>query len=187
MEMQITGKNLEISAAARTYITRKMGKIDRHLPNILSFDVEATEEQTRAPEQRFILQVTVNSNGTLLRGEERGPDLYTATDKVAEVMNRQIEHFKGKLPYSKGRSMRSIRTNTTEVNSAVEAENVDDGPRVVKSKRFDVKPMSLEEAVDQMVLLNHDFFLFYNPDTNIMNLIYKRKDGNYGLIEPVMK
>jgi putative sigma-54 modulation protein len=184
MEMQIAGKNLDLSPAVRTYITKKMEKINRHLPNILSFEIVGTEENTRAPEQRFILQVTVNSNGILLRGEERGPDLYTATDKVAEVMNRQLEHYKGKLAASRERASASIRNNTTEVNSAIEDEYIDSGPRIVKTKRFDVKPMSLEEAVDQMELLDHDFFLFYNPDSNNMNLVYKRKDGNYGLIEP---
>jgi putative sigma-54 modulation protein len=187
MEIQIAGKNLELSPAIRTYINRKMEKINRHLSNILSFEVVAAEEQTRAPESRFILQVTINTNGTLLRGEERGQDLYTATDKAAEVMNRQIEHYKGKVSISKGKTTLSIRTNTTEVKSGIEAEYIDNEPKIVKTKRFDVKPMSLEEAVDQMVLLNHDFFLFFNPDSNNMNLLYKRKDGNYGLIEPTTK
>ena len=187
MEMQITGKNLDLSPTIRNYITKRLGKINRHLANILSFDIVASEEKTRAPEQRFIIQVTINSNGTLLRGEERGQDPYTAADKVSEVMNRQIEHYKGKLVSSKVRSAPSIRTSTTEVQSAIEAENFDVGPKIVKTKKFDVKPMSLEEAVDQMVLLDHDFFLFFNPDSNNMNLIYKRKDGNYGLIEPVTK
>jgi putative sigma-54 modulation protein len=187
MDIQITGKNLDILPAVRSYMTRKLGKVNRYLPTILSFEVVATEEQTRSPDQRFIVQVTVNNNGTLLRGEERGQDLYTATDKVAEVMNRQVEHYKGKLPYSKKRATPSIRTNTTEVTAAVEAEAAEQGPRVVKTKRFDVKPMSLEEAIDQMELLGHDFFLFYNPDNNKMNLLYRRKDGNYGLIEPITK
>jgi putative sigma-54 modulation protein len=187
MEMQIAGKNLELSPAIRSYITKRMEKINRHLTNIHSFEVVAVEEKTRAADQRFILQVTVNNNGTFLRGEERAQDLYTAADKVAEVMNRQIEHYKGKLEASRVRSSASIRTTTTEVTSAIQAENTDSEPKIVKTKHFDVKPMSVEEAVDQMVLLDHDFFLFFNPDTNIMNLVYKRKDGNYGLIEPATK
>jgi putative sigma-54 modulation protein len=186
MDMQITGKNIDVLPEVRSYITRKLGKINRYLPNILSFEIVATEEQTRSPEQRFIVQVTINNNGTLLRGEERGQDLYTATDKVAEVMNRQVEHYKGKLPYSKKRASPSIRTNTAEVTAGVEAE-VEKGPRVVKVKKFDIKPMSLEEAVDQMELLGHDFYLFFNPDNNKISLIYRRKDGNYGLIEPNVK
>jgi putative sigma-54 modulation protein len=187
MEMQITGKNIEILPAVRDYMVRKLGKISRFLPNIISFDVVATEQKTRAPNDRFIVQVTLDNKGTLIRGEERGQDLYTATDKVLEVMNRQIERYKGKLPYSKGRATPSIRTSTTEAKAGVEAETAEAGPRVVKTKRFDVKPMSMEEAIDQMELLDHDFFLFYNPDDNRMNLLYRRKDGNYGLIEPITK
>jgi putative sigma-54 modulation protein len=187
MEMHITGKNIDLTPEVREYISRKLGKINRFLPNILSFDVVGSEEQTRAPDQRFIIQVTLDSNGTLIRGEERGRDFYTATDKVAEVMGRQIEHYKGKLPYSKKRATPSIRTNTAEVISAVEEEAPDTRPTVVRTKKFDVKPMSLDEAVDQMELLGHDFFLFFNPDNNQINLLYRRTDGNYGLIEPSTK
>ena len=187
MDMHVTGKNIELTPEIRDYITRKLGKINRFLPNILSFDVVASEEGTRAPEQRFIVQVTIDSNGTLIRGEERGQDLHTAVDKVSEVMGRQIEHYKGKLPYSKGRRTPSIRVSTTEATAAVAAEVEETGPRVVRNKRFEIKPMSMEEAIDQMELLGHDFFLYYNPDTNNYNLIYKRKDGNYGLIEPSVK
>jgi putative sigma-54 modulation protein len=197
MDMIITGKNIEILPAVRDYMTRKLGKINRFLPNLNSFDVEASEEKTRDPDKRFIVQVTLDTKGTFIRGEERGQDLYTATDKVLEVINRQIEHYKGKLPYSKGRSTPSIRTTTTEVTAAGDAEDRDAEnedteavkikPRVVKTKKFDVKPMSLDEAVDQMELLGHDFFLFFNPDDNLINLIYKRKDGDYGLIVPVTR
>jgi putative sigma-54 modulation protein len=187
MEMQITGKNIDLLPAVRDYMTRKLGKINRFLPNIISFEIVASEEKTRAPDQRYIVQVTLDNKGTLIRGEERGQDLYTAIDKVVEVMNRQIEHYKGKRPYSKGRATPSIRTTTTEATAAIDAEEDEIGPRVVKTKQFDVKPMSLEEAIDQMELLGHDFFLFFNPDNNRMNLIYKRRDGNYGLIEPITK
>jgi putative sigma-54 modulation protein len=187
MDMQITGKNMDVLPTVRSYITTKLGKINRYLPNILSFEVVVAEEQTRAPDQRFIVQVTINNNGTLLRGEERGQDLYTATDKVTEIMSRQIEHYKGKLPYSKKRATPSIRTTTVEATAAINAEAEESEPRVVKTKRFDIKPMSLEEAIDQMELLGHDFFLFFDPDNHKMNLLYRRKDGNYGLIEPNIK
>jgi putative sigma-54 modulation protein len=187
MEMQITGKNIEIQPAVRDSIKRKLGKVDRHLSNIVSFDIVASEEGTRAPEQRYIVQVTVNNKGTFLRGEERGQDLYTAVDKVAEVIGRQIEHYKGKLPYSKKGATPSIRTSTAEVIAGLDAESADMNPKVFKTKNFDVKPMSLYEPVDQMELLGHDFFLFFNPDNNRMNLLYRRKDGNYGLIEATTK
>jgi putative sigma-54 modulation protein len=184
MEMQITGKNLDLSLASRNYIMRKLEKINRHLKKIEAFEIVASEESTRAPDQRFIMQVTVQNRGTILRGEERGPDLQTAIDRVAEVMNRQVEHYKGKLQTSHLRGTASIRTSTSEVTNPPVEEQEEESPRIVKTKSFDVKPMPVEEAVDQMVLLGHDFFLFINPDKNKMNLIYKRKDGDYGLIEP---
>jgi putative sigma-54 modulation protein len=187
MEIHLTGKNLEISAQARDYITLKLNKINKYLPNILSFDVVASREMTRSPDQQFIIQVTLDSNGTLIRSEERAQDLHAAADKVYEVLSRQIEHYKGKLPYKKGRRPTSIRTSTTEATSGISEETPDEGPQVVKSKKFELKPMSMEEAVDQMELLGHDFFLYYDPDTNNIKLLYKRKDGNLGLIEPVTK
>jgi putative sigma-54 modulation protein len=192
MDMQISGKNIEVVPAVRDYITRKLGKINRHLPYIMAFDVVATEEKTRSPDQRFVMQVTINNKGTLLRAEVRGQDLYSATDKVTELMNRQIEHYKSRKPSIKGRGGPSIRTSTTEATSAVDSESEESateepGPKVVKSKHFEIKPMSVEEAIDQMILLGHDFFLFYNQDSNNMNLVYRRKDGNYGLIEATTK
>jgi putative sigma-54 modulation protein len=184
MDMQITGKNLDLSTASRSYIARKLDKVNRHLKKIEAFEVVASEEKTRSPDQRFIVQVTIQNYGTILRGEERGVDLQTAIDKVAEVMNRQVEHYKGKLPSSRRRGTPSIRTSTAEVTSTRDEEPVEEGPRIVKTKRFDVKPMAIDEAVDQMILLGHDFFLFSNTGNNKINLLYKRKDGDLGLIEP---
>lgn len=178
MEIQITGKNIEVSPTLRSYIGRKMGKLNRHLPNIIESVVEIAEEKTRAPEHRFVVQVTVNSNGTLLRGEERGQDLLTAIDKVTTVMNRQIEHYKGKL-YDKGKGGSSAKSALNR-----QAEPAPLRQRIIKTKRFAIKPMSTDEAIDQMELLGHDFFLFFNADTEKLNLLYRRKDANYGLIEP---
>jgi len=178
MELQITGKNIDLSPAVRRYIERKLGKLSRHLPNIVGFKVEIFEEKTKSPQQRFVAQVTIDSSGTLLRGEERGDNLFIAVDKVAAVMNRQIEHYKGKR-YDKGRSSSLARGELGEEMAVTQPLR-----KVVKVKRFAVKPMSVAEAIDQMELLGHDFFLFFNADTEGLNLLYRRKDGNYGLIEP---
>lgn len=178
MELQITGKNMEILPAVRSHIERKLGKLSRHLPNITESKIEISEEKTKSPQQRFVVQVTIDSNGTLLRGEERGKDMFVAIDKVAEVMSRQIEHYKGKR-YEKGRGSSLARSGFSE-------EVAEERPlgRVVKIKRFTVKPMSVDEAMGQMELLGHDFFLFFNADSEELNLLYRRKDGNCGLIEP---
>lgn len=176
MELQITGQNIELSASVRRYIERKLGKLSRHLPNIIESKVEIAEEKTKSPDQHYVVRVTIDSSGTLLHGEERGQDPFTAIDKIAEVMDRQIEHYKGKL-YEKGRGNSLTRGEFTE--KAVQP------PReIVKMKRFVIKPMSVAEAIDQMELLGHDFFLFLNADDEELKLLYRRKDGNYGLIEP---
>ena len=178
MELQITGKNIELSPAVRRYIERKLGKFSRHLPNITESKVEIHEEKTKSLQQHFVVQVTVDSSRTLLRSQERGADLFTAIDKAAAVMNRQIEHYKGKL-YGKRKGSSLAREGFSE-----EVAEKQPLRKVVKVKRFAVKPMSVDEAIDQMELLGHDFFLFFNADSEGLNLLYRRKDGNYGLIEP---
>ncbi|MBA7485982.1 Ribosome hibernation promotion factor [subsurface metagenome] len=180
MELQMTGTNMELSSPVREYLERKLGKFSRHLPNIIESKVEITEEKTKSPRQHFVVQVTINSNGTLLRGEERGEDLFTAIDKVVDVMNRQIEHYKGKA-YKRGRG--------NSMTKGEFSQEIKTSPRkkVIKVKQFTIKPMSVDEAIDQMELLGHDFFLFFNADTEELNLLYRRKDGNYGLIKPELE
>ncbi len=181
MELQITSKNIDLSPPVRRYIERKLGKLSRHLPNIIGSKVEIFEERTKSPQQRFVVQVTVDGSGTIFHGEERGEDLFAAIDKVAATMNRQIEHYKGKR-YDKGRGSSLARGEFSEEVVAAQPLR-----KVVKVKRFAVKPMSVAEAIDQMELLGHDFFLFFNADTVKLNLLYRRKDGNYGLIEPELE
>jgi len=176
MELQIAGKGVEVTTAVREYAERKLGRLVRHLPNIVDLRVEITAEPTKSPLQRFTVQVTADSSGTLLRGEERGEDIYTAVDRVAAIMDRQIEHFKGRR-YHKGRG-------NSVAKAAIETDTEPEPRRVVKVKRFAVKPMSVEEAIDQMELLGHDFYLFFNASSEELNLLYRRKDNDYGLIEP---
>ena len=181
MELQITGKNIELTPALRQLIERKLGKLSRHLPNIKEQKVEIYEEKTKSPEQHFVVEVTLDSNGTLLRGVERGEDLLKAINKVAAVMDRQIERYKGKL-YDKGRGSSLARGELNE-----EAEAAQPPKKVVKVKRFVVKTVSVVEAIEQMEFLGHDFFLFFNAASEELNLLYRRRDGNYGLIEPELK
>jgi putative sigma-54 modulation protein len=172
MELTITGKHLDLAPTVRGYIERKLGKLARHLPNILETKVEITEEKTKSREHRFVAQVTMDVNGAILRGEVRGEDLLTAIDRVEKVMARQIERYKGKT-YRKGRNSLTRGEPSTEMASP-------EG-KVTKTKRFSLKTMSRERAVESMELLGHDFFLFLNEDSEV-NLLYRRRDGNYGLI-----
>jgi putative sigma-54 modulation protein len=191
MEMKITGKNLDLAQGTREYINKKLNKVGKHLNNMLSFEVVATEEKTKDPNFRYIIQVTINNNGTIIRGEERASELKAAVDKVSEVITRQVEHYKGKKPYSKKRQTPSIRTIGTEDQLESESQGALETdtsiPRIVKNKSFVVKPMPLDEAVDQMELLGHDFYLFLNEDGSVVNLLYRRRDGDYGLIEATAK
>lgn len=180
MELQITGKNMELTPPIRSYIERKINKFSRHLPNITESIIEITEEKTKSPQHHFVVQVTINSNGTLLRGEERGEDTFTAIDKVVDVMNRQIKSYTGKL-HKKGRG-NSLARGETGREALTAPTN-----KVIKTKRFAIKSMTVDEAIDQMELLSHDFFLFSNSDSEGLSLVYRRKDGNYGLIEPELR
>ena len=177
MVVRVTAKNIELTTDLRQYIERKFAKLSRHLPKILEAKVEIAEQKTRARQQRFIAQVTVDSNGVILRGEERGEELFTAIDKVAAIMDRQIERYKGKRE-----SRKSAVSPRTGIKSKVESESP--ATEVVKVKQFPVKLMSVDEAIEQMELLGHDFFLFLNKDGGKLNLLYRRRDKKYGIIDP---
>ena len=182
MELQIFGKNMEVSQAIQDYVQKKIGKLARYLPKITEAKVEIYNEKTKSPQHRFTVQVTLNSKDTLLRGEEKGENIYVAVDAVAEVLARQIKRYKGKL-YKKGRGVSLARQAPASEGVTVDVE-AEGSPKVVKVKRFAVKPMSVTEATEQMELLGHDFFLFVNADNDALNLLYRRKNGDYGLIEP---
>jgi putative sigma-54 modulation protein len=183
MELQITGTNIELTSAARRYVERKLGKLSRHLPNIIESRVEISEEKTKSPQQHYLVRVTVNSGAgsAVFHGEERGEDLFRAIDRVAAIMTRQLERHKGKL-YDKGRGSSLARGDFDEI-----ARQVETTPRVVKTKRFAVASMSVDEAIEQMENLGHSFFLFLDADTEEIRLLYRRNDGNYGLIEPEVR
>lgn len=179
MKIEIVGKNdVKISEAIRAYVEKKVGKLGRYLPTIDEGAVEISREGTKLPQQRFTVQVTLDSRGVLIRAQEKSNDMRAAIDKVADVLSKRIERYKGKL-YDKGRGVSFARQG-----AAVEEEEIEAPKKVVKTKRLLVKPMSVDEATNQMELLGHDFFLFTDADTDRLNLLYRRGDGDYGLIEP---
>jgi putative sigma-54 modulation protein len=182
MELQITGTNTEISPAAQRYIERKLNKLKRHLPDIIDIKMEISDEKTRSPLQRYRVRVTVNGGfaGSVFHGEERGEDLFKAVDRVVAIMTRQLERHKGKL-YDRGRG------NSLARGRYGQAEQPAPERKVVKTKHFIVEPMSREDAIAQMEQLGHSFFLFVDDDAQEVRLLYRRNDGNYGLIEPEFK
>ncbi len=175
MQLIIKGKNVEITEWLRQYVERKIGKLNRYLPTINEARVELSFENAKSAQDRQVVQVTVRSNGTILRAEERSDDMFASIDAVLDKMYRQIARYKGKR-YGRGRGHGEMLP--------IEEELEEEPPRIVKIKRFAMRPMDQEEAIEQMELLDHDFFVFFNVVTKEVNILYRRKDGNYGLLQP---
>jgi putative sigma-54 modulation protein len=177
MNITISGKNVDITDALRTQATKKVKKLERY------FEPETEAQVTLSVEKnRHIVEVTIPFNGVLIRAEESTDDMYASIDKVLDKLERQIHKYRTKLE----RSFRSGAFKDEKPLFSDEAV-IDDGAnelKVVRTKRFAIKPMSLEEALMQMDLIGHSFFVFSNAETDEVNVVYKRRDGRYGLIEP---
>ena len=192
MELQIYGRNLELNERTRDYITRKVNRLGRHLPSITTATVELARENARAQDHRVVAQVTLDIGGTTLRSEERGANAMAAVDSVIDVMDLRVERYKGRL--YKGERAKKAGKNVSIRTLEVPPVSLEEGPadddvveadgKVVRVKRFPIKPMMVDEAAFQMELLGHDFFLFLDSETGQYSLLYKRHDGDYGLILP---
>jgi putative sigma-54 modulation protein len=180
MELQIIARNdVAVSPAIEEYAKTRISKMARYLPTIDGGKVEISQEGPRQPERRFVVQATLNSNGMVIRAQEKADDIRTAIDRVADALTNRVSRYKGKR-FEKGKD--TVRTMAPAPVAGETAEPRQG--RVVKTKQFTVKPMPLDEATEQMELLGHDFFLFINSDDGRASLLYRRKDGDYGLIEP---
>jgi len=182
MELEIRGKKLQLSKAVETYVSKKMGKLTHLLPSIVETKVEISKEKAKSPTNRYVVQVTVKSNSVLIRAEERQADVYAAIDAADDIIRKQIGRFKGKYYLKNRRAARQRKELGTPIEAEAEEKKTPDV--IVKAKRFPIKLMTVEEASVQMELLGHDFFIFLNADNNSFNVLYRRKDGYYGLIEP---
>jgi putative sigma-54 modulation protein len=181
MELTIKGKNVDVTDRLRQYVEKKIGKLDRYLPSISEAWVELSSEDTRSAQDRQVCQITVRSNGTILRAEERSDDIFTSIDTVLDKMYRQIARYKGKR---KNRWRGTSTPMPEPLPMEFDEELDEEAGRIVRTKRFAMAPMHADEAVEQMELLGHDFFVFYNADDGEVNVLYRRKDGNYGLLQP---
>ncbi len=192
MQIIIKGRNLEISDSLRAYVEKRTNKLGRFLDNILAVTVELSTQKTRSAQTRQVAQVTVDVSGTLLRAEVRAQDTFAVVDAVMDKTRRQIKTYKDRLvsreKLTTGRAQPtrpSIRAGEVEAPEETEVSEV--GGRIVRSKHFSVKPMSAEEAIDQMELLGHDFFVFLNTTTDRLGVVYRRRDGDYGLLDPQLR
>lgn len=173
MNINIRGKKLELTDAIKNYVEEKIGRIDKYFKN--KNDITANV-LVKIRGNKQVVEVTINTHGLILRGEETNDDLYAAIDIVSDKIERQIR--KNKTRMHKKIHKEKIQDFDLSFESLDEEEL-----QIVKRKTLDIKPMSEEEAILQMELLSHSFFVFKNANTDYVNVIYKRKDNNYGLIE----
>jgi putative sigma-54 modulation protein len=171
MQILVRGKNIEVTPALRGYVEKKLRKLAKFEQHFGDAQVTLTVEKGS-----HRVEVTIPVDGMILRGEETTGDMYASVDLVVDKLEKQMEKYKGKLR----------RRRVVAEGLPYEADDHEDDKefRVVRTKRFTLKPMAVEEAVMQMNLLGHNFFVFTNAENEQVNVVYRRKDGNYGLIEP---
>ncbi len=191
MDLNVKSRNGKLSEHQRRHIEEKLGKLTRFLDSIKSVTVEVSTEQRRDAGEIYRVQATLQADrGVILRAEEHANDLFTAIDEVQEILQRQITRYKekhwrrGKLRRQAGKfvEVEPVVEATPEPVVAVEEDVY--RPEIVRMKEFTLRPMFTDEAVEQMELLGHTFFVFRDADTQQISVIYRRKDGNYGLIVP---
>lgn len=172
MKIVVRGKNFEVTNALKEWVEKKVGKVEKYFDNIEEAQVKLVVDG-----ERHRAEVTIPLDGIVLRGEEETGDMYISIDKVIDKMERQIEKYKSRIDYKlKNESVRDLVPERKTVEEEI--------PQVVRTKRFAIKPMPVDEAIMQMNLIGHSFFVFRNAETEEVNVVYARKDGNYGLIEP---
>ena len=184
MELTFRARHVPVTDSLREYTSRKLSRLGRYLPLVDEAVVEL-EQEGGENAHRYVVQLTVNCNGTYLRAEERGPRLLAAIDSAAAVLSRQVRRFKERS-YHSGRRAEIRETARIEEPPEEEAELEEEVVlgKVVRVKRFPMKPMSEAKAIEQMELLGHDFFLFFDVDANTFALLYRRRQGDYGMIIP---
>ena len=183
MDITVKTRNLDINDSLRAYVENKVNRLDRYLPNIEHALVELTVQNSKSTQDRYVAQITLRSaSGFVLRAEERSADMYASVDAALDKVSRQIGRYKGKHWQSFGRTAEAAPLDVEgEAEPEVE-EGV--GLAVVRTKTFTTRPMAVEDAIEQMELLGHDFFVFYSAPHNAFAVVYRRRDAGYGLLLP---
>jgi putative sigma-54 modulation protein len=177
VRLQVKGRNLEVTDAIRSYAQEKLGKLDRQLHDPTRVELELMVERNPSIAANQIAEATIWTKGPILRARESSHDMKASIDQLVEKLERQVTRYREKRQRKPAR--RDGGAADLPQGIPVESE-----PVIVKSKQFPVKPMTPEEAVLQLELVGHDFFVFRNADSGEVNVVYRRRDGAYGLIEP---
>jgi putative sigma-54 modulation protein len=179
MQFQVKGRNLEVSDAIRSYAEAKLGKLERQLkdPRV---ELELAVERNPSIAANHVAEATIWTKGPVLRAREASSDMRASIDQLVDKLERQVTRYKRQ---NRDRRRKAARAEGHS-NDATLVDPDDAGPLIVKTKQFPVKPLTPEEAVEQLELVGHDFFVFRNADSGEVNVVYRRRDGDYGLIEP---
>ena len=176
MRLQVKGKNVDVTDSLKDYAVQKLGKLDKHLNDAARLELELAVERNPSISENQIAEATIWTKGPVLRARETSTDMRASIDLLVDKLERQARRYREKR-------RRSASRNQTNALEAIPVVPDEESPVIVKTKQFAVKPMSPEEAVLQLELIGHDFFVFQNADSNEVNVVYRRRDGNYGLIE----
>ena len=180
IKVEIRGENIEVTDAIRSFIEEKVSKLERYFKNDPEVFAHANIKTYQNKQGKF--EITIPMKGLTLRAEEVHDDLYVAVDKSVDKLERQIRKYKTKIN-RKFRETAQAEVDMFSVQEPVQEDQKDDEIKVFKSKEFTLKPMDAEEAILQMNMLGHDFFVFNDRETDGTSIVYRRKDGKYGLIE----
>lgn len=186
MEVSVKGKNTEVTQPLRDYATKKISRLSKYFSEIKEARVVYTHQRNT-----HVIEVLLEGDGILLRGEDGADAAFAAIDLVVEKLEQRVKRYKGKLygrTHERGpKEKQALRDKAAqEADAPVPDSEDDDGfvPKISRTKRFHAKPMAPDEAVTQMELLHHDFFVFINSETSQVSVVYKREEGDYGLLEP---
>jgi putative sigma-54 modulation protein len=178
MRLQVKGKNLDVPPAIKEYAESKLAKLDRHLHETAQVELELSMERNPSIAEAHVAEATVWSKGPVVRARESAADMKASIDLLVRKLERQVKRAREK------RRPNFSRLRTPAPSNSELPEPAGEEPRIVRTKQFALKPMAPEEAVLQLELLGHDFFVFRNAESGEVNVVYRRRDGNYGLIEP---
>lgn len=181
-KVEFVARNMEVTDRIKEYTEKKIKKLDRYLSDIDEARIDLSHAKSaRSSTDRQVAQITLRGRGFILRAEERADDIFVAFDAALSKVQRQIERYKGKRARGRGDG-RSAAEVVELPSDDIEDERTQ---KIVRRKTFEVVPMTEMEALEQMKLLAHEnFFIFFNVESNAFNVLYLRRDGNYGLIEP---
>ena len=187
MDITINTHNVELTERLESHVEKKTSRLDRYMPNLAEVRVDLSSQNTRSAVQRQVAQITVRDDrGTILRAEERSSDMFAAIDAVVNKLYRQIKRYRGKRIKGRRGGAGIEEVASGEPLPIFEDELFEEEDHsIVREKRFVLRPMVPDEAIEQMELLGHSFFVFFNVEEEAVNVVYKRRDDDYGLLMPV--